>query len=63
MHEYYSFIHLIVESLNHYFDKVCELDIILNLEKTHYVLQEMMQNGQILETNREVIINMLRDFD
>lgn len=62
-HEYYSFIHLLVETLNQYFDKVCELDIILNLEKTHYIVQEMVQNGQILETNKEQIISLLREFD
>ena len=35
---YYGFIHLLVETLNSYFEKVCELDIIMNLEKTHYII-------------------------
>lgn len=52
-----------METLNNYFDKVCELDIILNIERSHYIIQEMMQNGQILETNRETIMQSIREFD
>ena len=53
---YYTFIHLLVETLNSYFEKVCELDIIMNLEKTHFIIEEMIQNGQILEANKQKII-------
>ena len=53
---YYTLIHLLVETLNSYFEKVCELDIIMNLEKTHFIIEEMIQNGQILETNKTRIL-------
>lgn len=49
---YFSFIHLLVETLNSYFEKVCELDIIMNLEKAHYIIQEMIQNGEIQEASK-----------
>ena len=60
---YYSFIHLLVETLNSYFEKVCELDIIMNLEKTHFIIEEMIQNGQILEASKQRIIEPLLEYD
>lgn len=60
---YYSFIHLLVETLNSYFEKVCELDIIMNMEKTHYIIQEMVQNGEILEASKQEITYPLRRLD
>ena len=30
----------------------CELDIMFNLEKAHFILDEMVMNGQIIETNK-----------
>ena len=53
---YYSFIQLLVETLNKYFKKVCELDIIMNLEKTHYIIEEMVMNGEILEASKQDIV-------
>ena len=60
---YYSFIHLLVETLNKYFEKVCELDIIMNLEKTYYIIEEMILNGQILEANKDLIIKPVKSLD
>ena len=60
---YYSFIHLLVETLNSYFEKVCELDIIMNLEKTHFIIEEMIQNGQILEASKKQIVEPLLEYD
>ena len=53
---YYSFIHLLVETMNSYFEKVCELDIIMNMEKVHYIFEEMVQNGQIQEASKMKIL-------
>ncbi|XP_065176569.1 uncharacterized protein LOC135806326 [Sycon ciliatum] len=47
-----EFIHNIVETFDRYFNNVCELDIMFNLEKAHLILDEMIMNGQILETNK-----------
>jgi len=30
----------------------CELDIMFNLEKAHFILDEMICNGHIIETNK-----------
>lgn len=46
-----EFIHLIVETLDEYFGNVCELDVMFNSEKAHFILEEMLANGSIAETN------------
>ena len=30
-----------------------------NLEKAHYILEEMIQDGEIIENNKEVILSPL----
>merc|ERR550539_1017896 len=54
---YLEFIHTLVETLDKYFESVCELDIMFNLEKAHFILDEMVMNGCIVETNK---INVLK---
>ena len=39
-----------------YFANVCELDVMFNLEKAHFIVEEMFSNGCIVETN---ILNSL----
>jgi len=56
---YFEFIHIIVETFDKYFESVCELDIMYNIEKAHYILEEMVQNGDIIETNKDVILGPL----
>lgn len=58
-----EFIHALVETLDKYFENVCELDIMFNLEKAHFILDEMVMNGQIVETNKANILKpiMLTD--
>nr|XP_002741753.2 PREDICTED: AP-4 complex subunit sigma-like [Saccoglossus kowalevskii] len=51
-----EFIHLLVEVMDMYFNKVCELDIMCNLEKAHMILDEMISNGYIVETNKSRIV-------
>ncbi|KAG3248321.1 hypothetical protein PI124_g6993 [Phytophthora idaei] len=36
-----EFIHALVETMDKYFESVCELDIMFNLEKAHFILDEM----------------------
>ena len=52
-----EFIHAFVETIDQYFENVCELDIVMRLDKTHFILNEMVMNGQIVETNRTNILN------
>ena len=51
-----EFIHALVETLDRYFENVCELDIMFNLEKAHFILDEMVMNGCIIETNKNNIL-------
>eukprot|EP01104_Vermistella_antarctica_P017911 TRINITY_DN6471_c0_g1_i1.p1 TRINITY_DN6471_c0_g1~~TRINITY_DN6471_c0_g1_i1.p1 ORF type:complete len:144 (-),score=45.40 TRINITY_DN6471_c0_g1_i1:12-443(-) len=52
-----EFIHCLVEALDTYFENVCELDIMFNLDKAQIILDEMVINGRIVETNK---LNILR---
>ena len=51
-----EFIHALVETLDKYFENVCELDIMFNLEKAHFILDEMVMNGSIVETNKSNVL-------
>ena len=51
-----EFIHALVETLDKYFQNVCELDIMFNLEKAHFILDEMVMNGCIIETNKANVL-------
>ena len=56
---YLEFIHTLVETLDKYFESVCELDIMFNIEKAHIILDEMVQNGCIVDTNKYNALNPL----
>ena len=56
---YLEFIHSLVETLDRYFENVCELDIMFNIEKAHIILDEMVANGYIVEMNKTNILNPL----
>ncbi|KAI8877555.1 clathrin adaptor complex small chain family protein [Backusella circina FSU 941] len=49
-------IQVCVESLDKYFEKVTELDIVFNLEKVHMIMDEILVKGLILEVNQERIL-------
>uniref|UniRef100_A0A0G4GHB8 AP complex subunit sigma n=1 Tax=Chromera velia CCMP2878 TaxID=1169474 RepID=A0A0G4GHB8_9ALVE len=53
-------IHTLVETLDKYFENVCELDIMFNLDKAHFILDEMVVNGCVMETNKATILAPLR---
>ena len=38
------------------FPKYSELDIMFNIEKAHFILEEMVTNGQIVTTNRAEVL-------
>merc|ERR1712224_1114121 len=60
---YLEFIHTLVETLDKYFENVCELDIMFNLEKAHFILDEMVMNGHIMETNKANILAPIQLMD
>ena len=54
-----EFIHTFVETLDKYFENVCELDIMFNIDKAHFVLDEMVMNGLIVETNKKNLLQLM----
>ncbi|XP_041827276.1 AP-4 complex subunit sigma-1 [Melanotaenia boesemani] len=59
----YELIHNFVEVLDKYFSRVSELDIMFNLDSVHIILDEMIQNGHIVETNKSRILAPLTAID
>lgn len=55
-----EFIHAFVEILDRHFGQVCELDIMNEPEMVHYVLDEMLLNGCIVDTNLTNILEPVR---
>jgi hypothetical protein len=51
-----EFIHHIIETYDRYFENVCELDLMFGIEKAHMILDEMIMDGQIAETNRNRVL-------
>ena len=45
-----------METLDRYFENVCELDIMSQLDKAHFIVDEMVMNGCIVETNKNLIL-------
>lgn len=60
---YYILIHRFVQILDEYFENVCELDIMLNLDKVYYILEELIQNGDVIDNNKKTILGPLRVLD
>mmetsp|Transcript_10941 Transcript_10941/g.16411 ORF Transcript_10941/g.16411 Transcript_10941/m.16411 type:complete len:166 (-) Transcript_10941:184-681(-) len=55
-----EFIHTLVETMDKWAGSICELDIMYQLEQVHFILDEMVMNGFIVDTNK---INILRPLD
>eukprot|EP00116_Pleurobrachia_bachei_P014021 sb/3474283/ len=53
---YFAFIHNLVETLNSYFSNVCELDLMHNVDRAHMILDEIVVNGYITESNRSRVL-------
>ncbi|KAJ6742766.1 ADAPTOR COMPLEXES SMALL SUBUNIT FAMILY [Salix viminalis] len=58
-----EFIHLLVETMDRHFGNVCELDIMFHLEKAHFMLEEMVMNGCIVETSKANILSPIQLMD
>ncbi|KAG1677802.1 hypothetical protein FOA52_008566 [Chlamydomonas sp. UWO 241] len=60
---YLEAIHLFVEILDHYFQNVCELDLVFNFHKVYLILDEFLCGGEIQETAKKVILERLAELD
>lgn len=56
-------IHLFVEILDHYFENVCELDLVFNFHKVYLILDEFICGGEIQESAKKVILDRLHELD
>ena len=54
-------IQVFVEALDKCFENVCELDLIFHSDRVHYVLDEIVMGGQVLETNIGAILQSIKD--
>jgi AP-3 complex subunit sigma len=54
-------IQVFVESLDKCFENVCELDLIFHSDRVHYVLDEIVMGGMVLETNINLILQAIED--
>ena len=53
-------IQVFVESLDKCFCNVCELDLIFHSDKVHYVLDEIVSGGMVLETNISMVLESVK---
>jgi len=60
---YLEAIHLFVETLDSFFQNVCELDLVFNFYKVYAILDEIILAGEIVETGKKVILNRLADLE
>lgn len=50
-------IQVFVETLDMCFENVCELDLIFHSDKVHYILDEIVQGGLVLEIKQKEILS------
>mmetsp|Transcript_43217 Transcript_43217/g.84894 ORF Transcript_43217/g.84894 Transcript_43217/m.84894 type:complete len:152 (-) Transcript_43217:219-674(-) len=55
-----EFIHNLVETMDRWAGSICELDIMYQMEKVHFIVDEMVMDGYIMETNKS---NILKPID
>lgn len=56
-------IQVFVECLDKCFENVCELDLIFHSDRVHYILDEIVMGGMVLETNIVSILQSIQDQD
>uniref|UniRef100_A0A6S8ZKR8 AP complex subunit sigma n=1 Tax=Ditylum brightwellii TaxID=49249 RepID=A0A6S8ZKR8_9STRA len=54
-------IQVFVEALDKCFENVCELDLIFHSDRVHYVLDEIVMGGMVLETNINSVLQAIGD--
>ena len=56
-------IQVFVEALDKCFQNVCELDLIFHSDRVHYILDEVVMGGMVLETNIVSVLQSIKDQD
>jgi len=56
-------IQVFVETLDRCFENVCELDLIFHVEKVHFILNELVMGGMVLETHMNEILTRIQEQD
>lgn len=56
-------LHRYVETLDRYFENVCELDLIFNFPKAHYVLDEFIMAGEVQEPSMKAVLRAVQQAD
>lgn len=56
-------IHRYVELLDKYFGNVCELDIVFNFEKAHYILDEFILGGEVQDSSQKTVLSAINQMD
>ena len=54
-------IQVFVEALDKCFENVCELDLIFHSDKVHYILDELVMAGMVIDTNINNVLKATRD--
>lgn len=54
-------IQVFVEALDKCFENVCELDLIFHSDRVHYILDEVVMGGMVLETNIHSVLQAIKD--
>ncbi len=57
---YLELIHLFVETLDHFFTNVRELDVVFNFHKVYMILDEMISAGEIQEVSKQAIVERIK---
>ena len=55
-----DFVHIFVEALNKMFADICELDILYNPEKINYILDELIVDGNVVQTSLKEAVEALQ---
>lgn len=56
-------IHRFVETLDAFFGTVCEIDVIFGFQKTHYLLDEFILAGEVLEPSMHSVLKAVHATD
>jgi AP-3 complex subunit sigma len=56
-------IQVLVETLDRNFENVCELDLIFHSDRVHYILDEIIMGGMVLETNIAQVLEALDEMN
>lgn len=60
---YLEAVHLFVEILDHYFNNVCELDLVFNFHRVYLILDEFVLGGELEESSKKVVLDRLVELD